>query len=37
MANIPVAYKAVAGYGSNGRVTVSAEGVPQWTFYVQGD
>lgn len=34
---IPVTYKAVPGQTANGRVIVSAEGVPQWTFYVQGD
>lgn len=34
-ATIPVTYKAVPGYGATGRVTVSAEGVPQWTFYVE--
>ena len=34
---ISVAYKSLPGQSANGRVMVSTEGVPQWTFYVQGD
>ena len=37
LTTIAVTYKPTPGQSANGRVTVSAEGVPQWTFYVQGD